>query len=400
MDPIIAATHADPYPYYAQVRAEGGLVFHQGLKLWVASSARAVAAVLAHPDCQVRPPHEPVPKAIVGGMAGKVFGQLMRMNDGERQRCPRAAIQPGLALIEPNEVNALVGARLITADADGLNKAMFRGPVSVVAALLGFTPAQGRFISELTADFVACLSPLSNQGQLDAAHAAADQLRGYFIELLDDPGNQSALLAGIRQRFAATAADADALIANLIGLLSQTYEATAGLIGNALVALIRNRPLRSESMRVDDLLAEVQRFDPPVQNTRRFVAAPCDIDGVSLNPGDVMLVLLASANRDPLLNDRPDAFLLNRPERRSFTFGAGRHQCPGQMLAMSIASATLTKILAMKPALERLAWGYRPSLNGRVPLFTEAQDRAISLAPPQRTVTTQVDQFDPALGSP
>ena len=42
MDPIIAATHADPYPYYAQLRAEGGLVFHQGLKLWVASSARAV----------------------------------------------------------------------------------------------------------------------------------------------------------------------------------------------------------------------------------------------------------------------------------------------------------------------------------------------------------------------
>ena len=64
MDPIIAATHADPYPYYAQLRADGGLVFHQGLKLWVASSARAVAAVLAHPDCHVRPSHEPVPKAI------------------------------------------------------------------------------------------------------------------------------------------------------------------------------------------------------------------------------------------------------------------------------------------------------------------------------------------------
>ena len=46
MDPIIAATHADPYAYYAQLRAEGGLVFHQGLKLWMASSARAVAAVL------------------------------------------------------------------------------------------------------------------------------------------------------------------------------------------------------------------------------------------------------------------------------------------------------------------------------------------------------------------
>lgn len=368
MDPIIAATHADPYPYYAQLRAEGGLVFHQGLKLWVASSARAVAALLAHPDCHVRPAHEPVPKAIAQGMAGKVFGQLMRMSEGERQRCPRAAIEPGLALIDVNEVNSLVSARLITPGADGLYAAMFRGPVCVVAALLGFSPAQGRAISELTADFVACLSPLSDQAQLDAAHVAAEQLKGYFIELLADPNNRSTLLAGIRQRFA-TSTDPQTLIANLIGLFSQTYDATAGLIGNALLALSRNPQI--DSTQVNDLIAEVQRFDPPVQNTRRFVAAPCEIDGVNLNPGDVILVLLASANRDPQLNDDPDTFLLERPNRRSFTFGAGRHQCPGQVLALSIARATLTQILMMKPALDRLTWHYRPSLNGRIPLFAD-----------------------------
>lgn len=371
MDPIIAATHADPYPYYAQLRAEGGLVFHQGLKLWVASSADAVAAVFAHPDCQVRPLSEPVPKTIVEGLAGEVFGRLMRMNEGEPQRCPRSAIEPGLALIDRNEVQALVNARLITPDAEGLSKAMFRGPVCVVAALLGFSPAQGRMISELTADFVACLSPLSSQAQLDAAHGATEQLRGYFIELLDDPGAQSPLLSDIKQRFGAS--DNERLIANLIGLCSQAYEATAGLIGNALVTLIRNPSLQRDSAPIDVLISEVQRFDPSVQNTRRFVAAPCEIAGVSLNPSDAILVLLASANRDSQLNDNPDVFLLDRPNRRSFTFGSGRHQCPGQRLALSIATATLTQILAMKPALERLTWHYRPSLNGRIPLFSEGQ---------------------------
>jgi len=137
------------------------------------------------------------------------------------------------------------------------------------------------------------------------------------------------------------------------------------------LALIRNPSLHSESTPVDDLIAEVQRFDPSVQNTRRFVAAPCEIEGVCLKPGDVILVLLASANRDPQLNDHPDVFLLDRPDRRSFTFGAGRHQCPGQLLALSIASATLKEILTMKPALDRLTWDYRPSLNGRIPLFSD-----------------------------
>ncbi|QZP32029.1 cytochrome P450 [Pseudomonas sp. DR48] len=381
MDPIIAATHVDPYPYYAQLRAEGGLVFHQGLKLWVASSAQAVAAVLAHPDCHVRPPHEPVPKAIVGGMAGQVFAQLMRMNEGERHRCPRSAIEPGLALIDVSEVETLVSARLITPDAAGLYNAMFRGPVCVVAALLGFSPAQGRAIGELTADFVACLSPLSDQAQLQAAQGAAEQLRGYFIELLEDPDNKSTLLAGIRQRFAA---DHETLMANLIGLFSQTYEATAGLIGNALLALIRNPSLRSESVRVDHLIAEVQRFDPSVQNTRRFVVAPCEIDGVRLDSGDVILVLLASANRDPQLSERPDAFMLDRPQRRSFTFGAGRHHCPGQRLALKIAEATLKEVLAHRPDWDYLSWHYRPSLNGRVPHFNDgpAQDVKRCETPP------------------
>lgn len=365
MDPIIAATHADPYPYYATLRAEGGLTFHPGLRLWVASSARAVCAVLAHAECRVRPAQEPVPKTFAEGIAGNVFGQLMRMNDGERQRCPRSAIEPALGFIDQDEVYARVSARLISTDADGLYKAMFRGPVCVVAALLGFSPAQSRAISDLTADFAACLSPLSNDLQLAAAHLAAEQLRGYFIELLAEPAGDSALLARIRQHFNG---DEETLIANLIGLCSQTFEATAGLIGNALVALRQNPQLCAQP--VEALLSEVQRFDPSVQNTRRFVAASCEIDGVRMEAGAVILVLLASANRDPALNENPDVFMPDRTTRRSFSFGSGRHQCPGQALAMGIASATLRQILDHGVELDRLSWHYRPSLNGRIPLFS------------------------------
>jgi cytochrome P450 len=290
----------------------------------------------------------------------------MRMNDGERQRCPRSAIEPALGLINQSEVHELVAARLFTADADGLYNAMFRGPVAVVATLLGFPPAQSRTISELTADFVACLSPLSNDLQLAAAHAAATQLRGYFIELLADSDINSALLQGITQRFEG---DQDTLIANLIGLCSQTFEACAGLIGNALVTLQRQPELHATP--IENLLAEVQRFDPPVQNTRRFVAAPCEIDGVRLEAGDAVLLLLAAANRDPALNEQPERFLPERPNRRSFSFGGGRHECPGQALAMSIAGATLREILKQRIDLNRLSWHYKPSLNGRTPIFSD-----------------------------
>ncbi|UZE21697.1 cytochrome P450 [Pseudomonas sp. B21-056] len=369
MDPITAATHSDPYPYYASLRAGGGLVFDPQLKLWIASSAEAACAVLRHADCHVRPAHEPVPKAIADGPAGRVFGRLMRMNEGERQRCPRSAIAPALQDIDPQQVKALVRARF-NEGAEDLHHGQFIGPASVIAALLGFSPAESHLISELTGDFVACLSPLSQTAQLDAAHRATGQLQTLIRERIEAP--DSPLLARICQGLEA---DPDSLIANLIGLLSQTYEATAGLIGNALLALIRDPALRRAVMadptQISPLLAEVQRFDPGVQNTRRFVAAPCEILGATLNSGDVILVLLASANRDPLLNPQPDVLLLDRPNRRSFSFGIGRHECPGQTLALSIAHATLEMMLEREPRWDRLTWRYRPSLNGRIPIFSD-----------------------------
>jgi cytochrome P450 len=371
MDPITAATHADPYPYYASLRANGGLDFDPRLNLWVASSAEAVCAVLHHPDCHVRPAHEPVPKAIAEGPAGQIFGRLMRMNEGERQRCPRKAIAPRVQDIDPRQVEALVTARLLRNGAEGVHQAQFIGPVSVVAQLLGFNPTDSHLLSELTGDFVACLSPLSQAPQLEAAHRASEQLARLFQERIVAQDNP--LLNGICQGF--EGGDADSRIANLIGLLSQTHEATAGLIGNALLALILDpvlhHVLRDDPGQIEPLLAEVQRFDPAVQNTRRFIAAPCEILGTALQQGDVVLVLLASANRDPQLNTQPDALLLDRPNRRSFSFGSGRHECPGQTLAMNIAHATLGAILERHPGLDQLSWVYRPSANGRIPLFSD-----------------------------
>ncbi|MGE7957066.1 cytochrome P450 [Pseudomonas sp. NPDC089530] len=373
MDPITAVTHADPYPYYACLRARAGLVFDPGLGLWLASSAAAVAAVLAHPECRVRPPHEPVPRAIAHGAAGRVFARLMRMNDGERQRCPRAAIEPGLQQVHGEEIGQRVTALLPGLPNDlgaRLQHCQFRLPVAVVAGLLGFSAQQLPAIAERVADFVACLSPASSQAQLDAAHRAAEQLSRDFTALLGQtPG--SPLLQRIVKGFGAE--DRDTLIANLIGLLSQTFEASAGLIGNSLCALLKDRhllaELRAAPSRVDELLAEVQRHDPPVQNTRRFVVAPCTVAGVSLEPGDGVLVLLAAANRDPQLNPEPDRLLLDRQARRSVSFGSGRHQCPGQALALSIASAVVGALVRHSNLEQPLGWTYKPSLNGRIPLF-------------------------------
>ena len=170
-------------------------------------------------------------------------------------------------------------------------------------------------------------------------------------------------------------ADREAVIANAIGFLSQAHDATAGLIGNTVVALSR-MPERRATVRaapgtLPRVVAEVARHDAPVQNTRRFVAEDGIVAGTAMRAGDAILVLLAAANRDPAANADPVRFDHERINPRVFTFGLGPHACPGAMLAVTIAAAGVGYLLDAGIQLDDLATRvtYRPSPNARIPSF-------------------------------
>src|SRR5262249_40191261 len=158
-----------------------------------------------------------------------------------------------------------------------------------------------------------------------------------------------------------------------IGFMVQAHDATAGLIGNALVALA-SHPEVQEKVKADrgvfrPFLQEVLRYDPPVQNTRRWVARNGVVAGQEMQEGDASLVVLAAANRDPAANPNPDWFDLSRENRMIFTFGAGIHACPGEALALAIAQAGIEQLLGSGIDLQRFlaTRAYRPSINARIP---------------------------------
>ncbi len=376
-DPVAAATHADPYPYYATLREGPPLAWNDALRVWVASRADVVTQVLqAQGALRVRPAAEPVPGTIVGSAAGEVFGHLVRMNDGAAHAAHRPALQRALAGLDLHAVReaALQVAQRVP-QRQPLSDTLFSMPVQSVAHLLGFADDALPQVDRWMRDFVACLSPLSTAGQLQDASAAAGALMTRFEALVAGaPPRHGTLLHGV---LADSAPPSRALLANLVGLLSQTCDATAGLLGNSLVAVMREPSLR-EAVRTRDglqaVVEETARHDPSVQNTRRFAVAAVAIAGTTLAEGDAVLVLLASAQRDPLFNPDPDRFMPVRAQRRMLGFGHGVHACPGQALACTLAAAGLQALLARMPATDLAAqrlhgWRYRPSANARIPVF-------------------------------
>src|SRR5713101_9092331 len=190
-NPIDAVTHLDPYPYYAELVAHQPIYRDDALGLWVAASAAAVNAVLHSDLCRVRPPAEPVPKALLGSPAADIFRHLVRMNDG-MGHCPfRQAVSATLDSVdriraaEQSKTSARTLANELQSMADPRRIAdfAFRLPVYVVASLLGI-PADGlRQVARWTDDFVRCLSPLSTPEQIEQSKTAAGHLLDLFRAL-------------------------------------------------------------------------------------------------------------------------------------------------------------------------------------------------------------------------
>ncbi len=379
-NPIEAVTHPHPYGYYARLVAERPIHRDDVLGLWVAAGAAEVTSVLTSDACRVRPAQEPVPKALHGSPAAEIFRHLVRMNDGAGH-CPfKQAVATTLGSIDPADANAEAACPAIRlakeAQRSGdLAQFAFALPAHVMGRLLGIPNARLGDVAAWTGHFVRCLSPASGATEIAAGALAAGRLLELFDSLLAAAPAGSALLGRLaREARRIGCEDSDVIVANAIGFLSQAYEATAGLIGNTLVLLAAEPERRVGAPdELDAMIAEVARWDPPVQSTRRFLARDAVVAGQAMKQGEAILVVLAAANRDPAANPAPARFDPYRTERRSFTFGLGPHACPGEKLAIGIAAAGVAALLArgLVPRGLAAARRYRPSPNTRIPVFAE-----------------------------
>jgi cytochrome P450 len=277
------------------------------------------------------------------------------MNDGTfHQR-----VKPALKAAVPMHVEAGHWAEVLERrlrpieDVAALEAFAFQLPIFALASAFGIAPDALPDIATQVAAFARCLA-------LDATAAEVEQGSHATVALFRTFENPQWI----------DSLESDVAAANSVGLLLQAYEATAGLILNTTVALGRQQHARAAPL--NPFIQEVARFDAPVQNTRRYAASAVAIDGQQVDAGEVVLVVLAAANRDGSVNPQPERFDAARRAARCYTFGVGSHACVGERAAVSIATAAVNQLLTVgldPPQYARPA-AYRASQNMRIPLWT------------------------------
>jgi len=151
----------------------------------------------------------------------------------------------------------------------------------------------------------------------------------------------------------------------VILLLVAGNETTTGLLGNAVVALLdapaelaalRERLAAGDAEALPRAVEELLRFDSPVQGVVRFAREATELAGMPIAEGDILLLLVGAANRDPRAFEAPDELRLTREGGRDgarhLSFGLGPHFCLGAPLARQEAEAALGALLEAFPRLE------------------------------------------------
>jgi cytochrome P450 len=152
-------------------------------------------------------------------------------------------------------------------------------------------------------------------------------------------------------------------------LLIAGNETTTNLLGN-LLNIAADRPdvwsaLREDPKLIDAAVEETLRFDAPVQFLMRKAIRPMHYHGQDVAPGENVTVVMAAANRDPEVYDRPDEFRLDRKKNHHHTFGFGIHFCLGAPLARMEARLVLKALTRRFSRIERPS--QPPGADERVP---------------------------------
>lgn len=378
------ATRADPLPVYARIRAAGPLV---PTRLAHITADHAVAHELLR--------SEDFRTTWVGGNLPAGLAWVERHT---RTGALHPLQEPSLLAVEPPDhtryrvlVSSVFTARAVAAmreqvaaTADGLLDALAGDaahhrpvdivarycaqlPVAVISNILGVPPAE----HERVLEFGELAAPSLDIGLSWRQYRRVERgLQGFdtwlshhIATLRRQPGTD--LMSQLTQASQDGRTLDDRELRATAGLvLAAGFETTVNLLGSGVRRLLDHPDqltlLRAQPDYWSTAVDEVLRLESPVQLTARLAKRDVVVAGATVPAGGLVVIVLAAANRDPVVFGDPELFDITRSNAgRHLAFSGGRHFCLGAALARTEGEVGLRRLFERFPDLRSGGAGTR-----------------------------------------
>lgn len=352
----------DPYAAYAELRASGPvhpIDFPEGATAFLVVDHEHGRAALADPRLSKDVSHSAVP------VNGEQFfgGTMLAMDPPDHTRLrglmAKAFTSRRVERLRPRVqeiTDGLLDGIAARGAADLIEDLAVPLPVQVICELLGVPASDRARFREWTAVLtVPALTSAARAHRREVARA----FNGYLTEVIAERRarpEDDLVSALINARDGDAALTEPELLAGIALLLIAGHETTVNLIGNGVLALLREPDqmalLRAEPELLPAAVEELLRYDGPVERaSQRIALEDMEIAGTFVPKGAWVHVSLGAADRDPAVFDDPDRLDVTRAPKRHVAFGHGLHFCLGAPLARLEGQIAIGGLLDRFPGL-------------------------------------------------
>jgi cytochrome P450 len=359
-----------------------------GLQGWLVTRYDDVLEALANPAISVDPQYAKLQvqawPLVAAALHGPIARSMVTTDDPDHARLRRLvakeftprrvqAMQPRIEQV----CDELIAGFQTQGHADLIREYSSLLPVTIISEMLGVPKEDGAQFRRWSLIVIGA-----------EEHTAAEQPRAwaelgsYLTDLIEHKARSGGQIAEtdllgalISVRDGTDRLSNTELLGMATVLLLGGFGTTLNLIANAVLTLHRHpdqlAALNADPALVDSLIEETLRYEGPIAiPSLRYTRQPVRIGDTTIPANEVVLLSLASANRDPDRYHDPDNFDLSRARGQGHLgFGHGIHYCIGAPLARLEARIAIPKLLAACPDL---AIDHTEEIRWRVTLLSRA----------------------------
>jgi cytochrome P450 len=220
--------------------------------------------------------------------------------------------------------------------------------------LLGIADHDAIVLGQLTRQVSGAFDQFATAGQHARTAAAGAELVDRLTVIISGQRRASDLLASLAGSGAS--ADRQEIIGSGVMLFAAGVDSPASMVGLGTQLLLRHPDqaalLRRQPGLAPRAVAEILRYEPPVQLVARAAVKPVELEGRTVPSGSLVFGLIAAGNRDPQQIKEPEVFDVTREQVPSLSFGAGPHYCLGAYLTGIQGEILFPRLLGRFPRIQ------------------------------------------------
>ncbi len=403
LDPEVLA---NPYPLYARLREEAPVYWDPYLHAWVVTRYADVVTVLHHYSANRTPTPEQFAAlglAELGPVSQMMVKQMLFMDAPDHTRLrslASTAFTPARVEVLREHIREIVGSLLdplVTAGRMDLIADLAAPlPAIVTAEMLGVPTEDSDRLKAWSADFAEVLGNFQhNPDRASRTLKCVEEMTDYFraaIQGMKTEPREGLINALMTAEINGDRLTEEEIIANSIVTMVGGQETTTNLIGNGVLALLRNPDqleiLKSNLSLIPSAVEELLRYESPSQHTARLAPQDMELGGHQIRKGQAVIAVMGAANRDPERFPDPDRLDITRSDNRHLAFGWASHFCFGAPLARIEGQLALEAVVRRLPDLAlapgSLTWRDNLGLRGLTSLpvtFSQRESTAAAASP-------------------